>query len=199
MSLPDINQINNKFNEIDEKNANFLNKPPLEEKNLRRIEYEGDCFYEGEAAEDNKKHGIGQFFFSEKNFYVGEWENDEISGFGLLFQNDQLIYEGFWEKAHFSGKGILYNIFANNDKNEDFEVDFKDFHSIEDQWIKYKGEFYNDCKHGKGKIFFANGEAFFGNFKENIIDGLGVFIKKEKSEIVFGLWKDNLFIKLQEN
>lgn len=199
MSLPDINQINDNFNEIDEKNTISLKKRPSMEKNLKRITYEDECFYEGEVSEEDKRHGVGQFFFSDKNFYVGEWQNNEITGFGLLFQNEQLIYEGFWDKAQFSGKGILYNIFKNNDENEDLEVDFKDFRSIEDKWIKYEGEFYNDRKHGKGKVFFASGEAFFGNFKENCIDGLGVFKKKEKNEIVFGLWKDNLFIKLQEN
>lgn len=169
----------------------FLNKK------IKKIEYEDNSFYEGCIEEENIRHGIGKFHFSEDKVYIGEWEKDEISGFGVLYFENKIVYEGFWEHGSFKGKGILYNIFPSLDS--ELEIDFKDLNTIYNRWKVYQGDFNNDLRHGKGKIDFLNGDSFTGNFKENLIDGLGVFERKTKNELVFGLWKENLFIKLQEN
>jgi len=48
---------------------------------------------------------------------------------------------------------------------------YKNFDNIDDSWEKYEGSFKNDAKHGIGKLFLVNGDKFFGNFKDDKVNG----------------------------
>ena len=42
--------------------------------------------------------------------------------------------------------------------------DLSNFEALADWWVKYDGNFENDCKHGLGILYFKNGEKYIGNF-----------------------------------
>lgn len=48
-------------------------------------------------------------------------------------------------------------------------MEFKDGSSFE-------GNFYEDFPYGKGKMAFANGDRYEGNYEEGEISGYGVYI-----------------------
>ena len=87
--------------------------------------------------------------------------------------------------------GILYNE-SPCPLYEDF--DFNDFDNIDEFWIKYEGTFSDDNKEGKGTLFLTNGENFMGNFKNDAINGNGVYYGKDGRIIIEGFWINNKLI-----
>jgi len=60
------------------------------------------------------------------------------------------------------------------------------------EWMpKYKLLLY--FKHGYGKLEFVNGDKYEGMFKDDMIDGKGIFIRKN-GENLNGIWKNNRLI-----
>ena len=66
------------------------------------------------------------------------------------------------------------------------------FTKLKEKWVYYEGAFYQDCKHGTGKIKLTNGEVFEGNFVFDVIDGEGRFSKRN-GETLNGTWRTNLW------
>ena len=86
-----------------------------------------------------------------------------------------------------------------NHLNDSF--DYKDFNLLNEYWLKYAGQFKEDCKEGKGTLFISNGEKFEGNFTNDIIQGIyfQLIIKGEgvyhtKGGIIHGIWRYNKLI-----
>jgi len=42
--------------------------------------------------------------------------------------------------------------------------DFRDFNTLENNWVSYSGEFKCSLMHGLGTLFLNTGEKFLGNF-----------------------------------
>lgn len=51
----------------------------------------------------------------------------------------------------------------------------------------------NDCKSGKGILMFSNGEYFEGTFVNDMVEGPGVFHRKNQT--IKGNWKNNQFVQ----
>lgn len=43
------------------------------------------------------KEGKGTFYFSEDDWYDGDWAKGKQNGFGKLFRKKQLVFEGRFE------------------------------------------------------------------------------------------------------
>lgn len=73
--------------------------------------------------------------------------------------------------------------------------DYKDFSKIEGMWIKFEGRFriilgnfIDDVKQGKGKVYLTNGEWIEGEFKGGVLDGESIFFDLFNNKIK-GIWK----------
>lgn len=78
------------------------------------------------------KHGKGVFDYLNGRKYEGEWDADKIHGFGTMYNaKGKVDYEGEWTQGQHHGIGNLF--FANGER--------------------YEGEFEEDARNGKGKIF----------------------------------------------
>ena len=53
--------------------------------------------------------------------------------------------------------------------NPDFS--YKNFDLIENSWTKYEGAFENNKRNGIGNLYIANGDKFFGCFKNDKLNG----------------------------
>ena len=86
-------------------------------------------------------------------------------------------------------------------KNEVF-VDFSQLQviieekKIRDGWgiyddgvEKYEGEFANDLYNGRGKITFASGASYEGDFYENMFHGNGTYIQPNNTGKYEGAWE----------
>jgi len=161
---------------------------------IKTIEYSDDSVYFGQILGESLKQGLGKFTFTNKGYYIGEWNNDEMSGYGsLMLESSICIYEGFWKNSKFNGIGIFRNIYQNQQNIED--IDYRNFNDLGDKWIKYEGEFDEDLMNGKGKLEFVNGDVFIGNFERNKIEGKGIFLKKSNGEKMIRIWKENMMME----
>ena len=51
--------------------------------------------------------GYGTNFYSEAEYYEGEWYAGKRSGWGRMYYADGSVYEGEWFDDQRSGKGLL--------------------------------------------------------------------------------------------
>ena len=126
-----------------------------------------DIKYKGDFVND-KKEGMGKYFFYQQemfvienekifyfikgDYYYGQWKNDKMNGKGILvLKGDRIKYEGEFVNNKFEGYGKYY-----------FE-----------SGKYYIGQWLNDMQHGKGKIYDKNGKVILeGDFKYDHLDGI---------------------------
>ena len=51
--------------------------------------------------------GYGTHFYTETEYYEGEWYADKRSGWGRMYYADGSIYEGEWYDDQRNGQGML--------------------------------------------------------------------------------------------
>jgi len=71
--------------------------------------------------------------------------------------------------------------------------DINDFSTIGEGWIKYEGFFQDDNKHGFGTIYLENGDKFFGNFVNDLVQGKGSY-HRANGEVVTGEWNEEKLV-----
>ena len=153
--------------------------------------YEDGTVYIGEKIKDSKQ-GRGEYQYIDGTKYNGEWENDQKSGYGVqLFANENIQYDGEWKNDLYHGNGILMNEDA--EKHDGF--DFKNFDSLENNWIKYEGEFMAGKMHGLGTLTLFSNERFVGKFKYDKVHGAGVFHRSD-GDSTSAEWDNNRLARL---
>ena len=55
----------------------------------------------------NLLQGYGTNFYTDKEYYEGEWYADKRSGWGRMYFADGTIYEGEWYDDKRNGQGML--------------------------------------------------------------------------------------------
>ena len=139
----------------------------------------------------HNKHGKGKFFYPNGKIYAGDWINGKIEGFGILYNaSGKISYEGKFEKEKFNGKGVQFSEFPEMVFEE---MNYKNFSNIYKFWIKYEGDFINNCWSGIGTLYLINGDRFTGRFSNNQINGHGTYFKNSGNPIS-GKWINNLLI-----
>ncbi|EAR97493.3 kinase domain protein (macronuclear) [Tetrahymena thermophila SB210] len=151
--------------------------------------------YEGEKVGEFRQ-GYGIFIFSNKACYKGNWSQDKMNGRGLLYYSSgQLAYQGQFAENKFQGYGYLNNEIIDYTLREDDDKYYHDFSTIGNKWIKYEGEFYNDAKNGRGRLYFSNGDFIQADFVEDKINGECI-LYKSNNQIVKGYWRENKLIRI---
>ena len=101
------------------------------------------------------------FWISRKNEnekYVGQInKNKEKEGRGALITKNN-IYIGYFNNNKQNGEGTIYDLNLDN--------------------IRYKGNFVNGIKNGKGIFYYKNGDKYEGDFINDKKEGFGIFYFK---------------------
>lgn len=63
---------------------------------------------------------------------------------------------------------------------------------MDQYWLRYEGEFRQDCREGFGSVYYSNGEKFSGCFRNDKAEGFGTFYRKEGPPLN-GVWQQNRF------
>lgn len=139
-----------------------------------------------------QKHGSGTWKTSE-GVYTGQFVFNAREGEGVMRYADGSVYEGWWKKDKVnslhtvaSSTYILTELF-DRIATRTWYLHFR-FFLLARQEVHWRGKsqmmiflgtlrrakFYNvqwasDKKHGKGEIWFANGNHFEGNFKRDMV------------------------------
>ena len=147
--------------------------------NTLKIYNENDKYniqiYQGDVNVSGQRHGIGK---CTTPYYVlmGMWKNDTFSGWGRESRTNGDVFEGRYENGVLNGKGIFLN-----EKKCKYVGDFISTRrwgkgELTTDKIHYEGDFYDNKMNGNGRIrFLRDGIEYMGTFKDDQIDGFGVF------------------------
>lgn len=177
-------------------NYKIINNLVTEKKNyderfIKEVYIDGSIFYG--IKTNNLKNGKGILINANKKNYAGEFKNGKKDGFGILKDFDgQIIYEGNWKCNKYHGKGKLINI---EKKMSNKLFNYKNMDSIQDNWSKYEGEFFNGLYHGIGVLVLNSSKSFQGEFKQGYIHGHGViFDNLSQQKYSEGEWRLNIYV-----
>ena len=152
----ELNEIKTKFNKVKDNLEREIEqlkfekglKPSLinsnSSENSNEVKEYEDGRYNGRIV-NNKREGIGTFYFIDGKIYTGEWKNDNIEGKGIMKYKSGDKYEGFWKDNKREGKGIMK--YKNGDK--------------------YEGDWKDNKREGKGTLYYNNGNIFEGDWKND--------------------------------
>ena len=130
--------------------------------------------YEGDML-NGMRHGFGRLT-TPKYVRLGTWRDDQFTGWGRETRRNGDILEGKYMDGRVTGKGILKNAKGNLYVGDFVESRRHGYGELDTNRIHYKGGFLGDRLNGRGIIHFKiEGHDYDGDFKDNEINGNGVF------------------------
>ena len=180
----------------DKKRKIFL----MDYKNNNSFQYSTKHYLLQHFGDKNKKD-ISIFFKIKHVYYVGELLENKLifDGNGLVLYNNGDIYNGFIKMGKKHGQGVYYNHETGKIYEGEYNNDgiikgiYKD--AFKEEPI-YSGEFTDENKIKKGKLFYSNNDTYEGCFFENVREGEGTYTHKsiQGEDLLFkGDWtNDNL-------
>lgn len=76
------------------------------------------------------------------------------------------------------------------------EFPYHNWNFLENYWVKYEGEFSQDNKHGKGRIYLTSDEYVEGEFRDDMLNGWAKFYK-QNGDYIEGRWENNVLVELR--
>lgn len=132
--------------------------------------------------------------------YEGDMERGMMHGQGVYTKADGTVFKGTFEKNESCGPGEA--IFTPDDPygRDKFTGEFKGNGLANGTlWYKnddiYAGMIKHGLPHGMGKMDFANGNSYEGQFVEGKREGEGLLCDFGSGEVYQGLWKDGKYHK----
>ena len=134
----------------------------------------------------NKKNGIGAFFYKDGRKFEGEWKNNKKNGKGIFYLTDGEKYEGYWEENRKILDNYIENEFVKKKEilgNKEIRIEYMDGDI-------YQGEYNPQSKiiEGIGIYYFNYGPIYKGNFEKNIFSGKGIYLYF--GNIISGIFKN---------
>lgn len=81
-------------------------------------------------------------------------------------------------KKKSQGSSKKTNIVLNKNVQENPNFNYKDLDTLENHWVKIKGEVQNGVKQGICLIYLFNGDRIYCKFENDIANGKGLYKKK---------------------
>lgn len=127
---------------------------------------EGKIKFAGEYVQ-GRKEGQGRYDWADGSHFEGTFVNSMFEGQGVYyFAESEKVYEGSFSENLFDGKGKL---------------------SFKDGRV-YNGDFVRNKKHGSGTMIFPNGNKYIGSWKDDLQDGVGIFMNAAEGWKKQGEW-----------
>ena len=157
-------------------------------------------FFKGKKKDDNKtpeekQKDLMDVFLSNCDYKVNPDMSVDVWGD---------VIKSEWRNGLANGWGIYYYLAKNENKNDKYVGQIKDFRrqgrgtyyyraDNEYKGDRYEGEWLNDKIDGKGIYTFAEGGKYIGESKNGMRDGKGILIKANGKRLS-GIWKDGNLI-----
>lgn len=153
--------------------------------------------YRGTFERDQRHGEKCQLILPSGDEYLGSFERDEMRGFGVMRYKNGDVYEGNWKDGVRHGKGkfdlkkrgaTIEGYFVRGLIDGDGTVTFpgkvyigkfekgeKVFGTLfnHTEHSCYQGEWRSDQMHGKGLLWYGNGDFYYGRFVNSKRDGPG--------------------------
>ena len=159
----------------------------------------GQCKYVyAQRSEGSKSAAI----VSAHQIYTGHWHAGRREGLGQMVFADNSTYIGYWKQGERSGLGVFTATLQPPSSSAPGSVVSSIF-SYEGEWVHdtpngraslrcraftYEGEFVNGLFHGHGRLLYANGDSFNGQFRSGRREGSGHFTSAEDHTYLGALW-----------
>ena len=111
-----IYTLSNTFSQLSSFSNNFSNQ-------IVKIQYSLNEYYKGEINEKFIPNGFGYYFYSNKEYYFGNFVNGKREGIGTYQYKDGICYKGQWKNNKKNGEGIIKNFNNKWEFNGIFEND----------------------------------------------------------------------------
>lgn len=186
-----------------------INRKPSSSDNKKvESEWEIGKTYTGEWSND-MRDGYGVQIWSNQQKYEGEWKRDERNGFGVHWiplpsslptsssakRKDDVTWiygKNGQQLASHTSDNVSALLRIRNDlcKTKSKSAKTKSKSTKTRLHKQYEGEWRDDVKHGKGSLYYENGDKFEGQFARGQRSGYGVmeYANGDKYE---GDWKLN--------
>lgn len=144
---------------------------------------EGDCL-----------QGTGIFAYANGVSYEGQFANGKPNGEGVFVYEDESRYEGMVKDGLYSGQGTYTDASGNSQSGV-----WEEGTLTKDNRIKNNaGCVSGNCSNGFGKMVFANGDQYEGNWQDGKYHGQGT-LKKADGALIQGNWQNGAFGALASN
>jgi len=120
--------------------------------------------------------------------YVGNWHgaNCQMDGKGTLKFYDGSVFKGVMKNSAMHSGTLKFPSSSKHHistvaKGEEQVIDAAGLSDLlNEKWAEFKGEFKNNLPHsGAATLRFANGNEYFGQFEEGMVNGAGQFLFAE--------------------
>ena len=151
---------------------------------------DGKKLYEGEInILTGYLDGKGKLYYSNGNYYIGEFKKNSRHGQGKLFnEKNEIIYEGTFVNDQFEGNGkLIYesqNYYVGEFKKNKPDGEGKYYEK--GNKLIYKGHYVNGKKEGQGFFKLSDESYYIGEFIENTKTGKGKLFNRENILIYDG-------------
>ena len=183
----------------------------------KEVDIEEDNIQSG-CLKGNCKNGEGIYAYADGSKYEGQFVNGQIDGNGTFFFVNGDKYIGGFKKGHSHGKGTFFNIDGTKvsgdwDKGEylgnpviqsgsegciDGDCDNgSGTYVFEGGEAKYVGSFKNEMAHGKGVIYYSNGEKYSGSWAYDSFFGVGTLHTLDGAKVK-GWWVKGNYMGLDK-
>ncbi len=160
-----------------------------------------------------KMNGWGMCTYSNGSIYKGEWKNGYPHGKGKKVLANEKEWSGVWVKGRaLDNRGntidieALLNGAAKNKKdalmakNANGEgciagncTDGQGVYVYKNHSARYEGSFQSEQAHGKGTIYYANGDVYVGDWVDGYFEGKGILTLSDGKRIS-GYWKASVHV-----
>lgn len=125
---------------------------------------------------DASEMGEGVEFYSNGDFYEGEFHNGKCNGSGVFNYFAKGRYEGDWVDGKYDGFGIESWARGSRYRGQ-YRSGLRHGHGVYRFYTgdSYAGEWWNGQSHGAGVQSCGDGSSYIGEFKFGIKHGLGCY------------------------
>ena len=155
--------------------------------------------YAGEFFE-SKRHGNGEFYFSNGDIFKGTWKNDNMDSGTYTFSDGSVFIGSFNDNKFYKGVFKL-NIDDNTSDYISYIADIDDGNVSAINMVQKNNTKYNGRINGYAEITYPSGNKYIGNVSNCIRDGKGIFKWIYNGEVIAsysGNWVNGIMDGLGE-
>lgn len=156
-------------------------------KNMSTGNQKGEITYKGMRYIGEYQNGVpngnGKIYFTDNNYYEGEWADGTPQGYGI-WVNDDVRYEGFFADGKPHGNGKFFGMNGTQIEGNFSRGTITDGTFYFPSGDKYIGHLMDLLPYGQGTGYFSSGDKYVGLWKNGIKEGKGTYYYKDGKSYV---------------
>lgn len=145
--------------------------------------------------QDNEPNGQGTYTSATTGRFVGEFKQGKPNGYLTHTYPNGDQYIGYWANGKWDGTGV-YKFATGGSFSGKFKGgELVDGSSCSSDGSCDNGTFKGGKLHGIGTRNFSNGDQYYGEFVDGLMQGQGAYARKSNGKTYAGIWEKNNLIR----